>query len=71
MSYGKVIREHPFGVNMAHEAELTDDQIDESRTCVWVEYGTLIVSVFTHDNKNHVFEINLDSYTYTSDVENL
>ena len=71
MSYGKVIRGHPFGVNMAHEAELTTDDIDESKTATWVEGGTLMVSVFTHDNKNHVFEINLNSYTYSSEVENL
>ena len=56
---------------MAHEAELTTDDIDESKTATWVEGGTLMVSIFTHDNENHVFEINLNSYTYTSEVENL
>ena len=71
MSYGSLKREHHFGVNMAHEAELTTDDIDESKTAIWVEGGTLMVSVFTHDNKNHVFDINLNSYTYTSEVENL
>ena len=69
MSFGNLIREHPFGVNMAHEADLTTDDIDQSKTSTWVEGGTLIVSIFTHDNENHVFEINLNSFTYSSDVE--
>jgi len=71
VSIGNLKREHPFRVNMAHEAELTTDDIDESKTATWVEGGTLMVSIFTHDNENHVFEINLNSYTYTSEVENL
>ena len=56
---------------MSHEHDLSDDDIDESKTCVWVEDGELIVSIFTHDNKNHVFEIKLSSYTYYSSVEEL
>ena len=58
---------------MAHQDDLSNDDIDESKTHVWVEGGELIVSIFTHEpnRKNHVFEINLSSFTYGSSVEEM
>ena len=47
------------------------DEIIEEKTCVWVENGELIVSIFTEDNKNHVFEINLGRRVYYSYIDQL
>jgi hypothetical protein len=56
---------------MADNHDITDDDIEDKRTAVWIQDRTLYVSLFTYDNQNHVFEINLDSYTYSSSIDEL
>ena len=56
---------------MADNHDITDDDIEDKRTAVWIQDRTLYVSLFTYDNENHVFEINLDSYTYSSSIDEL